>query len=228
MPLISSADQERLSAEFAAMSRRVTLLFFTQTVGCETCLMARQIIDELPALSDKIAIEEVNLILERERAQQYGIDRVPSIAVLTEDENGQPRDTRMRFLGPPSGYEFVALVRAVMLAGGAESGLSQHARERLSAVDRPMTIRVFSTPTCPYCPRAVTLAHEMAWANPNITTYAVEATEYPDLARQYHVTGVPKTVVDDTVEILGALPEDEFIEQALSGLTGSSDAGGAV
>lgn len=64
------------------------------------------------------------------------------------------------------------------------------------------------------------LAHEMAFASPQITAYAVEATEYPDLARKYRVTGVPKTVVDDTVEILGALPEDAFIEQALSQTSG--------
>lgn len=60
------------------------------------------------------------------------------------------------------------------------------------------------------------LAHEMAFASPHVTAYAVEATEYPDLARRYRVTGVPKTVVDDRVEILGALPEEAFIEQALS------------
>ena len=56
----------------------------------------------------------------------------------------------------------------------------------------------------------------MAFASPNITAIAVEATEFPDLARKYQVTGVPKTVVNDAVEILGALPQDAFIEQALS------------
>jgi predicted DsbA family dithiol-disulfide isomerase len=56
----------------------------------------------------------------------------------------------------------------------------------------------------------------MAFANPHITAYAVEATEFPDLARQYRVTGVPKTVVNDRIEILGALPPDAFIEQALA------------
>jgi predicted DsbA family dithiol-disulfide isomerase len=61
----------------------------------------------------------------------------------------------------------------------------------------------------------VSLAHEMAFANPNITAYAVEATEFPDLARRYTVNGVPKTIVNDDVEILGAVPQDEFIEQAL-------------
>ena len=58
----------------------------------------------------------------------------------------------------------------------------------------------------------------MAFANPNITAFAVEATEFPDLARKYHVSGVPKTVVNDDVEILGGLPQDAFIQQALSTL----------
>jgi hypothetical protein len=61
----------------------------------------------------------------------------------------------------------------------------------------------------------VSLAHEMAFANPNIMAYAVEATEFPDLVRRYKVNGVPKTVVNDEIEILGAVPQDEFIEQAL-------------
>jgi len=59
----------------------------------------------------------------------------------------------------------------------------------------------------------------MAFVSPNITALAVEATEYPDLARKYRVTGVPKSVVNDKIEILGALPEEMFVEQTLSALT---------
>jgi hypothetical protein len=55
----------------------------------------------------------------------------------------------------------------------------------------------------------------MAFANPNITAYAVEATEFPDLARRYRVTGVPKTVINESIEILGGLPQDAFVAQAL-------------
>ena len=198
------------------MTRRVRLVFFTQTLDCETCLQARQILDELPALSDKISIEEVNFILDRDKAEKFAIDRVPAIAIVSQDESGAERDSKIRFLGTPAGYEFISLIHAVRLAGGGSSHLSNDSRTRLASVDRHMTVRVFTTPTCPHCARAVTLAHEMAWANPNITSYAVEVTEYPDLARRYHVTGVPKTVVDETVEILGALPEDEFIRQSLA------------
>jgi predicted DsbA family dithiol-disulfide isomerase len=59
----------------------------------------------------------------------------------------------------------------------------------------------------------------MAFHSPNITAFAVEATEFPDLARRYRVNGVPKTVVDEEIEILGALPESAFVEQALARFT---------
>jgi glutaredoxin-like protein len=226
MSLLSPADQERLREELSAMTQPVRLLFFTQTLDCETCLQTRQILDELPALSDKISIEEVNFVLESEKAAKYGIDRVPAIALVGQDASGADRDSHIRFLGTPGGYEFISLIHAVRLAGGGTSHLSPEGRARVASVDRPMTMHVFTTPTCPHCPRAVTLAHEMAWANSNITAYAVEVTEYPDLARRYRVTGVPKTVVDETIEILGAIPEVDFISQSLTAVTadGSSSA----
>jgi hypothetical protein len=55
----------------------------------------------------------------------------------------------------------------------------------------------------------------MAFASPHVTAYAVEATEYPDLARRYRVTGVPKTIVNEQTEILGAIPEEDFVEKTL-------------
>jgi hypothetical protein len=56
----------------------------------------------------------------------------------------------------------------------------------------------------------------MAFANEHITAYAVEATEFPDLSRKYRVTGVPKTIVNERIEILGGIPQDDFIQQALA------------
>jgi predicted DsbA family dithiol-disulfide isomerase len=59
----------------------------------------------------------------------------------------------------------------------------------------------------------------MAIESPNITAVAVEATEFPDLARRYRISAVPKTVVNEDVEILGALPPDMFIDQTLAALS---------
>jgi len=147
MSLLSPADQEKLRESFGEMIRPVKVLFFTQTLDCEPCEQTRRILDELPALSDRIAIEEVNFILEKDKAAQYGIDRVPALALLTWDATGEARDTRMRFLGTPAGYEFISLVQAVMLAGGHDSQLTPANRARIAAVTTPTTIQVFSTPT---------------------------------------------------------------------------------
>jgi glutaredoxin-like protein len=218
MSLVSPEDQQRLRDTFSALTRPVRILFFTQTIGCETCLQTREILDELPPLSDKIAVEEVNLVLDREKAAQYGIDRAPAVALTyaADAMNGAWVDSRIRFLGEPSGYEFITLVEAIRLVGGGASALSAENRARVASIGKPTVVQVFTTPTCPHCPRAVVLAYEMALASANVTAVGVEATEFPDLARRYMVTGVPKTIVNETVEILGALPQDDFIEQALS------------
>ena len=147
MSLLTPGDQQKLRATFAEMTRPVRLLFFTQAFDCETCATTRQILDELPPLSDKISIEEINLVLEREKAQQYGVDRVPAVALLGQDEAGVERDSRIRFLGAPSGYEFVSLVHAVLLVGGGGSELNDASRARVADVDRPVTMQVFTTPT---------------------------------------------------------------------------------
>src|SRR3954464_10431703 len=102
MALLGPADQARLTEDFSRLTRPVRLLFFTQTLDCETCLQTRQILDELPALSDRITIEEVNFVLDKDKAQQYGIDRVPAVAIIGQDDDGAERDSKIRFLGTPA------------------------------------------------------------------------------------------------------------------------------
>jgi alkyl hydroperoxide reductase subunit AhpF len=147
MGLLSPADQQKLREAFADLTSSVRLVFFTQTLECETCPQTRQILDELPPLSDRITIEEVNFVLERERAGRYGIDRVPAIALEQVDGEGQPQDTRIRFIGAPSGYEFISLVQAVLIVGGKTSSLTDQHRERILSVKQPVHMQVFTTPT---------------------------------------------------------------------------------
>jgi len=145
--LIADVDQQRLRETFAEMNHSVRLLFFTQTLGCDTCPQTRQILDELPPLSDKISVEELNVVIDVDKAKQYGIDRAPGIALVGQDGGGAEHDSRIRFLGAPSGYEFISLVQAVLLVGGRPSTLSDDTRKRLAMVDKPVTMQVFTTPT---------------------------------------------------------------------------------
>ena len=68
-------------------------------------------------------------------------------------------------------------------------------------------LQVFVTPTCPYCPQAVRLAHKLAMESELITADMVEAIEFPHLSNKYHVHGVPRTVINETFHQEGAVPE---------------------
>jgi len=208
MPLLSEQDRQTVRGHLAVIEEPVRLLFFTQTIGApETAQVAKQVLDEIVSLSDLVTLEEVNFILEQDRAREYGIEQIPAIVLLRGEQ-----DTRIRFLGAPAGYEFMSLIEAVILAGTGDSGLTPDSRALVAKhVTSPLEIRVFVTPTCPHCPRAVTLAHRMAVESPFIRASCVEATEFMELSRKFRVTGVPKTVVNESIEILGALPEDQFV-----------------
>ena len=212
MALLSEQDRAVVSGHLAAIQTPVTILFFTQTIDApETVLVARQVLDEVVSLNDQISLEEVNFVLDRERAAQFGIDGIPAVALLRGGE-----DTRIRFLGAPAGYEFMSLVEALILAGTGDSGLTAESKALIAAnVTGPTDILVFVTPSCPHCPRAVTLAHRMAVESSMIRATCVEATEFLDLSERYRVTGVPKTVVNGTIEMLGALPESVFVRTAV-------------
>ena len=130
-----------LEASLAALEAPVKLVFFTQTFGCETCLAARQIIDRIAALSDQISVEEFNLVLDTNQVEAYDIKRAPAIAVVGE------ADTGIRFYGVPEGHELVSLVESILLVASGDAGLSADSRSLIAAVERPVDIQVFVTPT---------------------------------------------------------------------------------
>lgn len=144
MPLLSEQDRQTVSKHLAELQHPVTLLFFTQTIGePETAVITKQILTELASLSDQVTLEEVNMVLERDRAAQYGVDAIPAIVLLRGDD-----DTRIRFLGAPAGYEFMSLIEAVILAGTDDSGLTDTNKALVAEhVTAPMNIQVFVTPT---------------------------------------------------------------------------------
>jgi glutaredoxin-like protein len=219
MALLSEQDRQTVRGHLAVIEDPVRLLLFTQTIGApETARVARQVLDEIVNLNDLLTLEEVNFVLDQERAREYGIEQIPAIVLL---KGGQ--DTRIRFLGAPAGYEFMSLIEAVILAGTNDSGLTPDSRALVAEhVTAPLEIQVFVTPTCPHCPRAVTLAHRLAVESPFIRASCVEATEFMELSRKFRVTGVPKTVVNESIEILGALPEDQFVRTVVGASSGDT------
>lgn len=57
------------------------------------------------------------------------------------------------------------------------------------------------------------LAHQLAIESDLITADMVEATEFPHLANKYQVMGVPRTVINETIQIEGAVPEPRLMQE---------------
>ena len=152
MGLLSEQDRQVVARHLGTITHPVQALFFTQTIGApETVLVTKQILDEIVALTDKVIVEEVNLILDRDRAAAYAVEQVPAIVLLRPSTTVREtvwEDTGIRFLGAPAGYEFMSLVEALILAGSADSGLSPDSKALIAAhVKEPLELLVFATPT---------------------------------------------------------------------------------
>ena len=52
----------------------------------------------------------------------------------------------------------------------------------------------------------------MAIENEHVTADVVEVNEFPHLAQRYAIRGVPKTVINESVEFVGNVPESQFLE----------------
>ncbi len=206
MALLSDKDRQFLQNHFQqTLVNPVKLVFFTQEIACQFCRETGQILEEVAELSDKITVETYNFVTDKEVAGRYGVDKIPATIVMSDVDYG------IRFYGIPSGYEFTSLIEDVIDVSRGKTELLPETADALAQIEEPVHIQVFVTPTCPYCPSAVRMAHSLAIASENVRADMVEAIEFPHLANKYTVYGVPRTVINEETHLEGAAPEPLFL-----------------
>jgi alkyl hydroperoxide reductase subunit AhpF len=142
MPILNPRDQAAVRKEFERIAGPVKLVVFSQELAApELCQQNEQLVREVAELSDQITVEVLNLAIDRERAEAYGVDQVPAIVVEGT------RDWGIRFYGIPLGYEFSNLIDSIIVASTGEPALSESTLASLRALATDVDIKVFSTPT---------------------------------------------------------------------------------
>ena len=142
MPLIGPKDAEHLQKEFSEkLVNPVRLVMFTQEFECQYCRETRQLVEEVAALSDKVDAEVYDFVLDKKKAEEYSVDKIPAIAVVGTKDYG------LRYYGIPSGYEFTSLIEDIIAVSQGDSGLPAPTREALAQLSKPVHIQVFVTPT---------------------------------------------------------------------------------
>lgn len=141
MAILSDEDRAAVRKEFEKLANPVKLTIFSQELGSETCKQTEWLVKDVAECSDKLSVEILNLVLDRQRAEAYGVDRVPAVVVEGE------RDYGIRFFGLPSGYEFTNLIDSVIVASTGQPALTPETQSALADLPRPVHIQVFTTPT---------------------------------------------------------------------------------
>ena len=142
MPMIDEQVSERLKEEFSHLKNPVRLAVFSQALADPESEQVRRLVEELGGLDEKVKVESYNFVLDKEKVEALGISRIPAIAIL-----GEEKDYGIRMYGAPAGYEFGTLIEAILDVSRGESGLSEETRKSLAALEHPVHIQVFSTPT---------------------------------------------------------------------------------
>jgi alkyl hydroperoxide reductase subunit AhpF len=142
MALIADEVAEQLRTEFQKLKDPVRLAVFSAALTDPESEQVKRLVEELAALEPRITAESYNFVLDTEKVAAMKIQRIPAIAIL-----GATKDYGIRMYGLPSGYEFGSLVDAILDVSSGDSGLSAPTREALTAVERPVHLQVFSTPT---------------------------------------------------------------------------------
>ncbi len=216
MALIQESDRKYLADEFRQLTDDVALIVFTQEFECQFCTETREIATELASLSERISLEVYDLVKDKDIAESHGIDKIPATIVMKGGTN--KKDYGIRYYGIPSGYEFSSLIQDILMIGTGDTGLSVETKALLADLNQDLHLQVFVTPTCPYCPGAVVLAHKLAMESDRVRADMVEATEFPHLANKYNVMGVPRTVINEKTFVEGMVPENHLIEKIKSAL----------
>ena len=141
MALLDANTRQQVADELADLENPVKLMVFTQTFECQYCMETRQLCEEIADLSEKISVKIYNFVTDKDKADEYGIDKIPAIAVIGA------RDYGVRFFGIPSGYEFMSLLDAVKTVSAGETDLQPETMAFLNGLKEPLHIQVFVTPT---------------------------------------------------------------------------------
>jgi glutaredoxin-like protein len=209
--LIGKEDRAAMDKLFRSrLVGQVRIVLFISKKDCLCCAQARQLLEEIASLTDKVMLEVLDIDQEGARASELEVDAAPTTVVIAT--NG----AKLHYIGMPGGRQLKSLVEDVVDAsrGGAE--MDDETRDMVRRVDKPTVIKVFVTPSCPYSPLVVRSAHKFALENPMmIRAFMIETVEFPELAKRYHVVGVPRTVINEECWFDGAPSEKDFAGKVL-------------
>ncbi len=218
MAIIDEQTKQHLKKDFETKLKNNVKIIFVSGKDCASCDKIREILKLLDEVSNgKINIEEYDFDENKKIVEEYNVEMYPALIIISEYN----KTGNIKFYGIPAGYEFISLIESIFMVSLGRTALSDNTKSIIKEIRKPVKIQVFVTPTCPHCPRAVIMAHQLAMENKNIESHMIEATEFSELSMKYHVMTVPKIVINEGKSVFeGALPEPYFVQKVIEAVNG--------
>jgi thioredoxin reductase (NADPH) len=209
--LLPPEARKILKQDFNQLENPVSVVVFTDEGNKENRPFGEFAVKFLRELSE--ITEKIRPVFEKvsgETAKKYGISRAPVILI-------EPEKYGIRLIGAPGGEEAQTLIIALIMASTGRTILSEEAKERLNELKEKRNIKVFVSPTCPYCPHQAATAIAAAIEKPGLVeAEIIEIYENRDLATHFNAFSVPQTFIDDQLVGLGLQPQEVVIEELLT------------
>ena len=195
--------QAQLKSIFKNLPHEVPLILFTQPGKNDLFSAAcRFLVRAVREVTPKVTLREYDL--KHPMAKKMNVNRAPTLVF-------DPDRYKIRWLGAPIGEEARTFVEAVLMMGNRSSGLSQESLKVLKKIASPREVKVFVSPSCPYCPQQAVNALKAAVERPDlISLELIDIQANPDLADQYSAQSVPQTYANDVLIAQGAQAEELF------------------
>jgi len=207
--LIPDHEKKHLQQELAMLQAQVSIVaVLSDEENVPFNEFCRDLLTELAALTDKI--HPVFAKKGGPEAAKYNVTRTPTLLI-------QPERYNIRYTGAPAGEEARSFLLSIIMASTDRSALSDESKKRLLELKEKRNVRVFVSPTCPYCPMQVLLAVSAAVERRDlISVEIVEIYENKDLADKYNAYTVPSVFIDEGLVAHGLTPEEVFIEEVIA------------
>ena len=199
---------KQLRQTFEKMPNDIPLYLFVGHEQDDVFVQAcRQVIRAFRELTPRITVKE--FYLDHEMAAKWHVESSPTLLI-------DPDKYNIRWMGAPMGEEGRSFLEAMILVGMGESGLSDQSRPVVQRIDSPRDVKIFVSPTCPYCPQQVVNGLKAAIEAPQwVSLEIVDIQSRPDLAERYGAHSVPQAFANDVLIGQGAQQEEVFMSSLL-------------
>ncbi len=222
MMLFSQNELDNVKLEMSKLKGKVVLKLFTdfktqedgsRKRACMSCEGAYNLLKTLEELSNgNLVVEEISIEENQEEAKKYSVTRIPAI-LFVNDEGKEI----IRYSAHPTGAEFVPFLNSIQYFSGVRPSYADQILTHLKKISKS-EMKIFITPTCPYCPATVPVLTLFAIVSKGkITAEVIDVSLNPDIARKYNVQGVPLTVVNETERIVGMFTPQDLLDKLTKG-----------